>query len=273
MLMIGEYDFNGSFTWENIQKSQVISKAGWLQKVFPIFVQGVLVSAMFAVSIIISNLITGLTVNNISELRKEAGYFKLGKTVKQIKSSEEFLNGRLLRFAKKCFPRYLENSLWAKLQQNSVTKDDILVCVEPNANHTHDENITKMFESNDYEVYMYDTQHKKKIPKKLGMQIPDWIVRKTFKYVKENEIIQTKLNDSLQEIIKDDQMQGLFRGTSVESYQQNEVPTANDTSDDFLDVELNAIDETIKKMSNISLMQYQKTKIMEIESKLMSLRS
>ena len=46
-------------------------------------------------TIIIANLIIGLTVSNIIELSKEAYIYKLGETVKQIKNVELFTQEKL----------------------------------------------------------------------------------------------------------------------------------------------------------------------------------
>jgi hypothetical protein len=98
MLMLGEYDFTDTFTWGDITDSQVVTQEGFFRNMFPIFVQAIFILVLFLVSIIIADLITGLTVNNIRELYKEAFVYKLGKTVKQIKSSEEFVNGNLMTY-------------------------------------------------------------------------------------------------------------------------------------------------------------------------------
>ena len=73
-------------------------------RAFPVLVQIIMIIMMFLITIIIGNLITGLTVNNLrcyfqenllteylspSQLYKQSDIYKLGKTVQQILSVEK----------------------------------------------------------------------------------------------------------------------------------------------------------------------------------------
>ena len=204
MLMIGEYDFIDTFTIQDIKKNQVYSNQdNFFWEVFPVIVQFVFILSLFFVSIIIGNLITGLTVNNIRELYKEAGVYKLGKTVKQIKSSEEFVNGKLMTFVTKLSPTFWETSLFKKLSQmtpNNLSDKTVLVCVEPNAVRSQDDSIMKLIQSESYEVFSYDGKQKRV---KLGMQLPSWIIRITFEKLKEKQKLEKELNVSLRKNIKE----------------------------------------------------------------------
>eukprot|EP00092_Neocalanus_flemingeri_P002050 GFUD01002188.1.p1 GENE.GFUD01002188.1~~GFUD01002188.1.p1 ORF type:complete len:420 (+),score=70.79 GFUD01002188.1:79-1260(+) len=284
MMMIGEYDFKDTFTWQKIKQSQTIATEGWFREVFPIFVQIVFIMLLFLVSIIIANLITGLTVNNIRELYKEAGVHKLGKTVEQITSSEEFMGGRLLRYAKMHFPGLLNTSLFARLRTGR-NPDNILVCVEPNAIHVHDESIMKLVESENYEVYIYDEQHKTK--SRLNMQLPSWIIRNTFEQLREKKKIQKELNESLQKNITVVQREYTSMheelGTGKPRRQFSEMssfpvldqsPILERPPNDEIDLDLHVIGVLADKISNRRLSQFQKDtfmqKLREIESKLNS---
>jgi hypothetical protein len=306
MLMIGEYDFTDTFTWASIKDSQVFSKEGVFRNMFPIFVQVVFILVLFLVSIIIANLITGLTVNNISELYKKAGVYKLGKTVKQIISSEEFVNGRLMKQFKKCNLNFWETSLFKKLEKEGQD-EGIFVCVEPNAVKTHDESIMKLIDAENYEVYTFVGQQKKT---KLEMQLPSWIIRYTFEHLREKEKVQKELNASLQENIKVTQREyeSVYEETDaleknrrlakpvisptksssiMDKNQENHESSFLGGSDPFpmicepitddVDWELYSIGAFVDKLSNRQLTHNQKAKVMEnlddVEYKLKSLRS
>ena len=135
-------------------------------------------------------------MNNIRELSKQAGIFKLGKTVKQIKSIEE---GKIMTLMKKHFSRFWRTSLLDRVHQEIGDENDLIVCVEPNAFWTHDESIAMLLESTKFEVYSFDGQHKKS---KLNMQIPSWIVKNTFDQLAEKRKLEEELNFSLRENIK-----------------------------------------------------------------------
>ena len=64
IMMIGEYDFADNFTFSHISENQVVENSGF-GKVFPVIVQILMILMMFLITIIIGNLITGLTVNNL----------------------------------------------------------------------------------------------------------------------------------------------------------------------------------------------------------------
>ena len=68
-------------------------------------------------------------MNYIQEFFKYAGVYKLGETVIQIKSSEEFVNGKPMSYVKKCSPSYWDTSLFKKLQKGQKNAMDVLVCV------------------------------------------------------------------------------------------------------------------------------------------------
>ena len=93
--------------------------------VYPLIVQMFFILTLFFVSIIVGNLITGLTVNNISELKEEARVFKLGKSVQEIRNCETFVKHRWIQCFKKVLPVLFDTSLFERIKCHSV-------CVEPN---------------------------------------------------------------------------------------------------------------------------------------------
>ena len=80
VMLIGEFDFNDTFTPENVQQYGVPASQGVTQFFF--------VLLLFLVSIVIANLIIGLSVNNIDELLEESKIYKMEKMVKQISAAD-----------------------------------------------------------------------------------------------------------------------------------------------------------------------------------------
>merc|ERR1711915_289476 len=97
-----------------IENSMVVSDSSWLKKIFPLIPQLLFIFVLVLVTIIIGNLITGLTVNNIGELSKHEEFFKLGKTLKQIKNTEEFVNGKWMKLLKQVRESFWKTSLIEK---------------------------------------------------------------------------------------------------------------------------------------------------------------
>ena len=90
--MVGEYDFNDTFTIDKISAAQVIQKEGWLRQAFPVFVQIVFIFLLLFVTIIIANLIIGLTVSNTMDLSQEANIYKLDARAQNIQNVDNFIN-------------------------------------------------------------------------------------------------------------------------------------------------------------------------------------
>ena len=90
VMMIGELDFNEYFTWDAVNSAGTSYSNVITQIIFIMF--------LILVSMIISNLVIGLTVNNLRELFKIAGIYRLGKTLLQIQDTESIIiNGTLFK--------------------------------------------------------------------------------------------------------------------------------------------------------------------------------
>jgi len=72
-MMTGEMDFEDNFTFEAVRPERSVLSTQIMYVLF-----------LFFVSIIIANLLIGLTVNKTEVLFKEAGIVRLNKTVLQI---------------------------------------------------------------------------------------------------------------------------------------------------------------------------------------------
>jgi len=190
MLMIGEYDFSDTFRWNSIENSMVVSDSSWLKKIFPLIPQLLFIFVLVLVTIIIGNLITGLTVNNIGELSKHAEFFKLGKTLKQIKSTEEFVNGKWMKLLKQVWESFWKTSLIEKFDAE-ISDTEIKICIQPNKNMSDDEYISKK-----YDVFT------RELSKIEDLHIPSWIVKNTFDLLREKEKMEKALDVSFRENTK-----------------------------------------------------------------------
>ena len=182
MMMTGEYEFKDTFTAWQIRKAQVISDAdSTAGYVYPILIQIVFVITLFVVTIVISNLITGLTVDNIKGLYRTANIFKLEKMIRQMKTTT-WWKKTICRPVKR-----LILSCW-NIQEEFDEELKHLVCVEPNGKNLIDEH-TDMFAYNqEYPVYLFDEDCGEKITKNIPERfISKSVIQNTFKYLKEKD--------------------------------------------------------------------------------------
>ena len=163
--MIGEFDFADNFTWDVIEDQNINIFSVIITQLFFIF-------TIFFVSIVISNLIIGLTVQNITLLQRKAGYYRLQKTLEQLRDTENILRTMMQKVGKEAELSHYYKEKKRKFN-NVIDKEDILICVKPQKHSLFSIN----FKSNlYYKIYTYD-QHTMKKGKSLGMEIPDWIVK------------------------------------------------------------------------------------------------
>ena len=175
VMMIGEFDFESNFIMDSDTQS-----GDWPSK---IITQFIFIALMFMVALTLANLIIGLTVQNIAELQREAGTYKLNKTVEQIRETENILlknkcfAGFLTKFPK--MEKYTE--LVQKIQmytKQSLAPNDIEVCIKPDKDRViHD---SRSLTYSHFDVYIYNADNRKK-GKKINMEIPEWIVKNTEK--------------------------------------------------------------------------------------------
>lgn len=62
MLIIGEYDFADTWTVENIKNDQIVTANYFFQQILPVAIQILLIFVFMFVTLIMKDLITGLTV-------------------------------------------------------------------------------------------------------------------------------------------------------------------------------------------------------------------
>ena len=180
VMMIGEYDFGDNFTMDNINQqgdSEGPMDAAYIRNVIT---QLLFISLVSVVSITIANLIIGLTVQNIAELQRNAGTYKLSKTIDQIKETEEvFIKNRRFMWLFQFIPAinkhmdlipYL-NSLVKHTRATSKNKS-FFICVKPKDQSPGSGTaVSSMY----FKVYMYDTE-KSKPDKWLQTSIPEWVL-------------------------------------------------------------------------------------------------
>lgn len=189
-MMLGEFDFADNFLWET---SPTYSK-GVLQALFVIF--------FFLVSIIISNLIIGLTVSKTDELFKEAGIIRMQKSVLQVRELEAmFFKG----FFRQSFllQKIQLFSLFKRISNNTGS-DAFKICVQP----MRDAKSKKLLNSNErdlfssletslesereHPVFLFDRYNAKRPRKRLGKaRLPDWVVKRGIEIIEaRNAIMQ-----------------------------------------------------------------------------------
>ena len=79
--MTGEFEYESNFLWEEVEDAGALGTNGTAQIVFILFI--------FVVSIVIVNLIIGLTVSETDKLQRTADATRLERTLVQILSLEE----------------------------------------------------------------------------------------------------------------------------------------------------------------------------------------
>jgi len=119
VMMIGEYDFAGTFTYDVIVENQSIENESILGEAFPFVIQLLFLFLMFFVSVIIANLIIGLTVSNIGELQKESGIRKLRETLGSAESAEEVVEKIPAFFKKKYWKNYWRTDVYSKIKETN----------------------------------------------------------------------------------------------------------------------------------------------------------
>ena len=198
-MMIGEYEFAEVFTLNTIRKSSVVTGDGvFAFTVIPVLVQLFFLAFIFLGSIIIANLITGLTIHNISELYKEAEVFKLGSAVRQIALVEDMVKtSNIFYYLKKILPkRFARTSIIEKLSLGS-DETVLTVCVKPNEFGTYDFSTVKITSRVHLPIYIFDrTQNS--IGRKLNMTIQSGIVKNTFDVLSKKDSLQRELRETFQ---------------------------------------------------------------------------
>ena len=198
-MMIGEYEFAEVFTMNNIRESSVVTgESLFAVTIIPLLVQLFFLAMIFLGSIIIANLITGLTIHNISELYKEAEVFKLGSAVRQIALVEEMVKtSKMFHYMKKILPkRFARTSIIEKLSLGS-SENVLTVCVKPNEFGTYDFSTVKITSTDHLPIYIFDrTQNS--AGRKLKMTIQSGIVKNTFDVLSKKDSLQRELRETFQ---------------------------------------------------------------------------
>ena len=174
VMMIGELDFADNFTWDSVdEQGGVFSN---------IITQMFFIGVLFLVSIVISNLIIGLTVHNITELQNKASIYRLQKTLEQIRDTGDIFYARHTLTKKimlkvgievELIPHY-ENRRFKNKEGGNIEGKDIIICMKPQS----DTSFSTTLMSYSFKAYTFDQQSEKK-GKSLDIDIPEWIVNNT----------------------------------------------------------------------------------------------
>ena len=185
VMMIGEYDFEKNFKMDSVNDQGHEDGSHEPEVLRNIVTQVLFISLVSMVSITIANLIIGLTVQNIANLQRNAGTYKLCKTLVQIKETEDiFIKNKIFKwFTQRVkFARHLNKhmrllSYFASLfREKHLETDNVQICINPQE-CTIEENA---FSSNSFKTYLFDSKKQRK-GKNLNADVPEWVVNNTKK--------------------------------------------------------------------------------------------
>lgn len=190
VMLIGEIDFNDTFTIENVEEFGVAASQGLSQLFF--------VALLFMVSIVIANLIIGLSVSNIDDLMKESEIYKMEKMVRQIGAAEKFFNQNLLSnlVPKKFRNKFEEGTkLFARLKMKGqpFTK----VCIMPNGSPK----TAKLGKMKYFTIYKFNEIEGNR-GKQIRMELPESILEKALGSLKAKNELEDELEEMLDEFEK-----------------------------------------------------------------------
>ena len=187
VMMVGEFDYESNFIWDAVDTTR--EGNGTAQVLFITF--------YFMISIILSNLIIGLTVNQTEMLFKQAGVIRLGKTVKQIVGIEDIL----FRSKSTYMPATIRNNL-LKHTQLGLFCESRAVCVPMK---TKKKNAASLFSHSplssqpfhkEYHIYLYDMSTGTR-GASLDITAPPWVIEKTIALLKEEQQLEISAPDEI----------------------------------------------------------------------------
>ena len=187
VMLIGEFDFNDTFTVENVNIYGVPASQGLTQFFF--------VLLLFLVSIVIANLIIGLSVSNIEELLKESEIYKMEKMVQQISAAEKFFNHNLLSsLVPKRFRDSFEGKtkLFARLKRKGLPCSK--VCILPNKSSK----TAKFGKMKFFKIFTFNELEGTK-GNSISMDLPESILEKTLQCLKAKTELEKELDKMLEE--------------------------------------------------------------------------
>jgi len=165
------------------------------------------------ISMIISNLVIGLTVNNTRELFKIAGIYRLGKTLLQIQDTETIIiNGTLLNTLRRFLPARLfeDTELLPALHQTHKSLETVLICVKP---LNYKDNVSLSATNQIFRVHKYDRE-KEKEGKATSMSLPKWVIDNTFNALKQRAKLLSELGLDLDHFCTKMEPNGLYISNS-----------------------------------------------------------
>ena len=204
VMLIGEFDFDDTFTIENVREFGVPASQGLTQFIF--------VLLLFLVSIVIANLIIGLSVSNIDQLMKESEVYKMEKMVQQITTAEKFFNHNLLSYL---VPKRFRNSfeektkLFGRLKRKGKTCSK--VCIVPN----NSSKVSKFGKMKFYKIFTFNETEGTK-GNSINMNLPESILEKTLQCLKTKTDLKNELDTMLLEFEDTPRSSRNFDGVSFQ---------------------------------------------------------
>ena len=185
-MMTGEFDFENNFRSEKVRE-----KGG-----SDITTQVVFILFLFLVSIVISNLLIGLTVNETEIVFKSALAMRLERTFSQIAAVEDLLATSFSKGLNSAFkikrPTELRDYLEAKKKDIQST-NSFKISVTPNNIEGEDGHWLKnldfreLFRGVYHPVYIYDDNLNTKGERLARLELPDLTVKRIFKIISDRE--------------------------------------------------------------------------------------
>ena len=135
VMMIGEFEFEGAFTDNDDPSKDASENAESARNIpFPDYSSLLFVVFVFVMSIIISNLLVGLAVDDIQEIQENAELEKLSMNVHLVLESERFLPHLRCCFSNNYLYKYAQpkeifyTSQWScfKIVQDVMSKEKII---------------------------------------------------------------------------------------------------------------------------------------------------
>ncbi len=193
VMMSGEFEYEDNFLWTKVEESG--GSNGTAQLVFILF--------YFVISIVISNLIIGLTVNETEELFKTAGVMRVQKTVQQIMVLEDVLI-KEKSVASKLLPRshvlvrrtQLFPYLYKVNEADETVPPGYKICIRPHQKDRYQPwwraiipfKLNLLVDDSDHFIYLFNETECAAAEARLAkFTLPDSLVQKTLSLLRARE--------------------------------------------------------------------------------------
>ena len=224
-MLVGELDYDGTFINNDNFSEKFQEKKGLIT-----LIQIMSILFLCFGSIVIMNLLVGLTVSEIDKLKSEAWQVSLKEKFSELLSDRPlfFKGGKAAEKEGKEDPPILKELLSKRRKKfNLAEQEPLKICVKPNAKETEDENsvndemedgkyaeeirktchtwmqnllwVKRRFIPKKYKVYFYGDSYGRGHNQKedTGFRFENGLIENTLKYLKEKEILRNDLEAQL----------------------------------------------------------------------------